>query len=149
MGVTHPILDCVWRGTWFDRLTSGESSGEACYSPPQPCVSESCIGCFCLVAWTSGRSLPATTMTGGVSGVGTRQAVGVRICVTHPTLPYGTSHAHRSVYNRDGPLAMVPFCFPLPSSSLITELKTFDHLIIPSLQTSVVYITSSHLNKIR
>lgn len=60
----------------------------------QSCVSESCIG---YSAWLRGHvegpSLPLT-MTGGVSGVGTRQAVGVRIWVTHPTLPYGTSHAY-------------------------------------------------------
>lgn len=89
-----PILDCLWRGAWFDRLTSGENSGEALLFASQPCVSESCIG---VSAWLRGQvegSLPATTMTGGVSGVGTRQAVGVRICVTHPTLPYGTSHVY-------------------------------------------------------
>lgn len=88
------IPDCLWRGAWFDRLTSGENSGEAFIRLPTLYVSESCIG---VSAWLRGQvegSLPATTMTGGVSGVGTRQAVGVRICVTHPTLPYGTSHVY-------------------------------------------------------
>lgn len=52
MGVTHPILDCLWRGAWFDRLTSGENSGEALLFASQPCVSESCIGGS---AWLRGQ----------------------------------------------------------------------------------------------
>lgn len=84
------ILGCLWRGAWFDRLTSGDKSGESWLnSPPKPCVSE--FVCTSLPGLRGQGKVPPCPrkLTGGVLGVETRHAVRVRICVTHPVLPYG------------------------------------------------------------